>query len=101
MLGGRQPIAVEQLPVVIGRSPSSGICIEDRFASRRHCELTVDDGTLLVRDLGSTHGIVVNGSSVTEARLKPGDRLSIGLATFVVDYERCDDNTRAANVSER
>ena len=45
-------------------------------------------GTLVVRDLGSTHGTFVNGLEVTEAHLMPGDKLTIGLSNFLTQYKK-------------
>ena len=73
-------------PVVLGRCPEADLKVDDRWVSRRHCELAESDGVLVVRDLGSTHGTFVNGRQVTEARLRPEDKLTIGLTSFVADY---------------
>lgn len=51
------PIAGE--PIVVGRLPTSGIVLDrpdQRFVSRRHCEIILRDGRVLVRDLGSANG---------------------------------------------
>jgi pSer/pThr/pTyr-binding forkhead associated (FHA) protein len=61
--------------------------IDDRWLSRRHCRLDWHEGVLIVRDLGSRHGTFVNGHSVTEAKLLPGDELCIGLSHFIADYD--------------
>jgi pSer/pThr/pTyr-binding forkhead associated (FHA) protein len=45
------------------------------------------DDVLMVRDLGSKHGTFVNGRSVLEAELRPGDLLNIGITRFLVEYE--------------
>jgi len=39
--------------------------------------MTHDHGEVIVRDLGSTNGIRINGKRVEFGRLKPGDELSI------------------------
>lgn len=73
-------------PVVLGRSPEADVRIDDRWVSRRHCELAEIDGTVVVRDLGSTHGTYVNGRQISEARLRPDDKLTVGLTSFVASY---------------
>lgn len=82
-----EEVIVERFPLVIGRSPEADITLDDRWVSRRHCELQLRDGELVVRDLESKHGILVNDSPVSEARLQPGDTLSVGLSTVVAAYE--------------
>ena len=79
-------LASNDLPAVLGRSSDADITIEDRWISRLHCELTEEDGMLIVRDLGSTHGTFVNGRQVSQARLRPDDKLTIGLTSFAASY---------------
>jgi len=77
----------DQLPLTFGRSRQADVWLDDRWASRLHCELHLEQGQLTVRDLNSTFGTLVNGEHVQKAPLCDGDRLSIGLSTFVVSYE--------------
>jgi len=51
--------------------------------SRRHAELRREDGQVLISDLGSTNGTLVNGQPVTAARLADGDRITLGRTTLV------------------
>jgi pSer/pThr/pTyr-binding forkhead associated (FHA) protein len=90
---------LDRLPVVIGRSPDSRIQLDDSWVSRRHCEIDELDGELVIRDLGSRHGTFVNGCRVTEAALMPGDKLTVGIASFRVSY-RCS-RTKLSPASER
>jgi pSer/pThr/pTyr-binding forkhead associated (FHA) protein len=83
-----QRIVVARLPVVIGRSLEAGVRLDDRWVSRRHCELDEVDGTLVVRDLQSRHGTFVNGHGVSEARLLPGDKLTVGMTSLLAHYRR-------------
>jgi len=81
-------IVVDQFPIELGRGQNVGLQIEDRWLSRRHCALDLDEaGTLVVRDLGSRHGTFVNGQQIVECRLAPGDELCIGLSHFLAEYE--------------
>ena len=82
-----EEVLVDRFPFVIGRSPDADITLDDRWASRRHCELGMSGGLLTVRDLGSKHGILVNDSPVHESPLHPGDTLNVGLSTIVAHYE--------------
>ncbi|MHC4405551.1 MAG: FHA domain-containing protein [Planctomycetota bacterium] len=81
-------IIVDQLPAMVGRSPEADIHVTDCWASRRHCEIDQLDGTLVVRDIGSRHGTFVNGEQVAQAHLLPGDKLTVGLSSFEVQYKR-------------
>ncbi len=71
---------------IIGRRQDCDLRIPTRDVSRRHCEIVPGEkrGEVLLRDLGSSNGTYVNGKRVTETVLHPGDRLTIGPVTFVV-----------------
>jgi len=47
--------------------------------------MTQDQGEVVVRDLGSTNGIRINGQRVETGRLRPGDELSIAHIRFRLD----------------
>jgi pSer/pThr/pTyr-binding forkhead associated (FHA) protein len=47
--------------------------------SGRHCELVLENGLVLVRDLGSRNGTLVNGVPIrTVHRLEDGDVILVG-----------------------
>ena len=65
--------------VVLGRSRDCDVVISDENVSRRHAEVRPSGGAWIVRDLGSTNGIRVNGSRVSGAQpLRPGDTIELG-----------------------
>jgi len=84
----KRRIVLKHFPAVIGRGADAEVRVDDRWASRRHCEIDQVDGTLVVRDIGSRHGTFVNGESVHSAHLMPGDRLTVGATSFEVLYRR-------------
>lgn len=64
---GRTPIhLLVREPIVIGRE-CDGLLLDDPLLSRRHLEVGVDDGVVVVTDLGSTNGTAVDGRQVSEA----------------------------------
>ena len=72
-------------PQVLGRH--ADIKLEDTRISRRHAEIAPQNGSWLIRDLGSSNGTWVNGQRVvTICELEEGDRLQIGRLTLVVDH---------------
>ena len=77
----------DQFPLIIGRSADADVTLDDRWASRRHCLIEAQDGTFVVQDLGSKHGTLLNDAIISEAILRPGDTLSIGLTTLTATYE--------------
>lgn len=81
---GRSPGAYYDLTVheriVIGRRSDCDLSLtDDDHLSGTHCALLRIDDRLLVEDLGSTHGTLVNGVPIHGRRaLDAGDRLLIG-----------------------
>ena len=79
------------LPTVIGRSNDVDLPLRHALISRQHCELSEEDGVVVVRDLGSLNGTFVDDERITEAELRPGDLLTVGSVTFRIDYESSDN----------
>jgi pSer/pThr/pTyr-binding forkhead associated (FHA) protein len=74
---------LNEAEIRIGRDASNSLAIRDLSLSRRHCVLRRQDDSYLIRDLESPNGTFVNGSAVSEARLKHGDQISLGDSVFV------------------
>lgn len=75
--------------VVIGRGTDSDIQVNDPGVSRRHAEIRLmPEGPAGVRvvlvDLGSTNGTLVNGRRTSEAELTEGSRIKIGTTEMVL-----------------
>jgi pSer/pThr/pTyr-binding forkhead associated (FHA) protein len=83
-LASPREIVLDHFPAEIGRSSDVALRIDDRWISRRHCRLSIEDGELVVEDLGSRHGTYVNGSAVSKSPLTNGSELCLGLSHFVV-----------------
>jgi hypothetical protein len=67
--------------MVIGRNkpPSDLVIPQDKEVSRKHCQLSLDDGAIKILDLGSKNGTLVNGVPITgQYRLKHDDIIRIG-----------------------
>ena len=69
-------------PLRVGREQGEGmLTLTSSSVSRTHCELFMQNGRMIVRDLGSSNGTWLNGKrleSNRDASVKPGDRLEIG-----------------------
>ncbi len=78
------PVETSKLPLVMGRGDVVDIRVECRWASRNHCDIDRVGGQIVLRDLGSRNGTIVNGKSVQQIVLSPGDEISVGLKRFVV-----------------
>ena len=84
-LDGGPDILIDQDMVVVGRHPSCDTRLDSLRLSRHHCCLTQEDGEIIVRDLGSTNGIRINGERVKAGRLRLGDELAIAHYRYRVD----------------
>ena len=63
----------------IGRHDACQLRIKSAQVSRKHCEVFVKKGLLLVKDLNSSNGTIVNGKRIEGQRvLEAGDELTIG-----------------------
>jgi pSer/pThr/pTyr-binding forkhead associated (FHA) protein len=76
-LDGHGDIELDRAMVVVGRHRWCDVRIASPRVSRRHCRLAPDRDGVLVRDLGSTNGTLINGRRVEEGVLHPGDELSV------------------------
>lgn len=65
-------------PAVIGRLPSCDLVVGEDSVSRRHAMLVRHEDRVIVTDLGSTNGTFLNGRWITQAEVRPGDRLRLG-----------------------
>lgn len=72
---------------VIGRRKNCDFRIPLESVSRRHCQLSFQDGSLSLRDLGSRNGTFLNGKKVEETAIEPGDFLRIGPVTFAFQID--------------
>lgn len=89
-------------PQLIGRS-SEALPITDHTMSRRHAELTPDDGKWFLGDLKSANGTFVNGERITKrVQLAPGDQIRCGstLMVFAVKQEAKESPIRILGPDE-
>src|SRR5262245_8144696 len=73
--------------IIVGRGPGVDRAFDDPAMSRQHAAIEFCGTGFRLRDLGSTNGILVNGSPVQAAELHHGDAVDIGELHFVVVVE--------------
>jgi transcriptional regulator with PAS, ATPase and Fis domain len=73
---GVVPLGIE--PIVVGTSPDADIVIDDPHVSRRHCEFSVGERGVRLRDCGSKNGTLVGGLEITDALVPPGAVVQVG-----------------------
>jgi transcriptional regulator with PAS, ATPase and Fis domain len=64
--------------IVIGTHEGVDLRLADRAVSRFHCELELGERAVIVSDLHSRNGTVVDGVSVLRAELRDGATLAVG-----------------------
>ena len=80
-------ILIDKPILLFGRHEECDVQLNSKKVSRRHCCLAQVSDYLVIRDLGSTNGVRINGQRVVEGKLVPGDELQIG--NF--KYQVCGD----------
>jgi predicted component of type VI protein secretion system len=80
-------ILLDKPILLLGRHPECDIQIDSRKISRRHCCIAQVGDYLVVRDLGSTNGIRINGARVLEGKLRTDDELTIGGFRYKVAWD--------------
>lgn len=84
--GVRHPLVAPGL--VIGRGAEADLRLNDPGVSRRHALLSVsgdpDHPVVTIEDLGSTNGVLVNGSRVTKTRVGEGTRIEVGNTRLLI-----------------
>jgi diguanylate cyclase (GGDEF)-like protein len=72
---------IEGPELVIGRAASATVRLNDDGISRRHCRVITIGGQVIIEDLGSANGTLVNGEMIQHHALKEGDKIRLGATT--------------------
>lgn len=89
-------VRIDRPILLVGRNPDCDVVVDSRKVSRKHCCIAQVNDYLVVRDLGSTNGIQVNGRRLEESKVVHGDELIIGNIRYRVVLD-----TGGADVSRR
>ncbi len=73
-----ESVVVDTKPIAIGSGKDSDVRLNDPTVSRRHLGVSLTDGGMMVRDLGSTNGSFVQGARFQELILGFGAEIQIG-----------------------
>jgi hypothetical protein len=74
--------------IAFGRALDNDVVLEDTRVSRYHAELRLHGERYQLRDLRSTNGTFLNGRSVVEEPIRPGDVVSFGGLELLVQARR-------------
>jgi ABC-type multidrug transport system ATPase subunit len=73
--------------------------LDHPHVSRLHASLAVEDGRVVVADLGSANGTFLNGQRLTRpTELRPGDRIDIGPFSLQFDGKGLVSRSRSNNI---
>lgn len=75
---------IERDSILIGRGTSSDMLLFGKLVSLEHARLYTQSGVLIIEDLDSLSGVLVNGSLIKRHTLAEGDRVKIGNFSFTV-----------------
>src|SRR5438128_8461893 len=84
--GGGPTIPLLKPKLLVGRQRFCDIPLSFPNVSSRHCELELIDGYWFVRDLGSSNGTRINGTTCQAEWLMPNDVLGVATHRFSVVY---------------
>jgi hypothetical protein len=87
--GGTQRTYEISTPLIIlGRGTDCDLRLVDPGVSRHHAEIRVEDGEVVLVDLGSTNGTFVNGQPVRRVTLTDGTKVTLGRTTLIFRRDR-------------
>ena len=79
---------------LVGRASDCDVVVRAPDVSKQHCRIMVENGEVLVEDLGSFNGTYVNGQRIKRSGLNDDDRLGIADHEFVLHIWRNNHASR-------
>ncbi|NIP38359.1 MAG: FHA domain-containing protein [Candidatus Dadabacteria bacterium] len=64
--------------ITIGRDDTNDIVLNNPTISRQHAEISVSNGLVSIKDLGSSNGTYINNVKMDEVTLDVGDEIIVG-----------------------
>jgi hypothetical protein len=96
VVGGRSNFPLEKPLINIGRHSDNDLVLDDPHVSRHHAQLRAINKRYVVFDVGSTSGILLNGKTITQATLRPGDVLRMGLVNLIYIQDTTSEQPTSA-----
>lgn len=77
----RTNVDLRAFPFLIGRGPDNHLILRDSRVSRNHARIVHIEGTCVLEDMGSRHGVWVNGVRIErQVALHGGEKIEFGVA---------------------
>jgi hypothetical protein len=78
-LNGRTtPFPLVKADTTLGRHDTNDIALPEQTVTGKHAVIRMENGMVMITDLGSTNGTFVNGERIRTHEIKPGDRFRLG-----------------------
>jgi phosphoserine phosphatase RsbU/P len=77
--GTRRDVALSVFPFRIGRQAGNELTLRDSRVSRQQAQIPDVNGTMVLEDMGSSHGTFVNGEKIIRHELKASDQIDFGV----------------------
>ena len=90
--GTKRAFPLSSEVTIIGRRHDCDLRIPLLPVSRRHCQLSKNNESLKIRDLGSRSGTFLNGKKIDEKAANAGDYIRIGPLTFLLQINGKPEN---------
>jgi pSer/pThr/pTyr-binding forkhead associated (FHA) protein len=87
--GQRREVHLNEGVVSVGRAEECQLRIPAETVSRRHCQIEISKKEIVLTDMGSSNGTLVNETKVIDddVVLKAGDKITVGPATFTLQID--------------
>ena len=79
--------ALSHTPFSIGRGPGNDLVLPVFSVSRQHAEIVLTAEGMVIHDLGSRNGILVNGERVADFALEQGGHVTLGDVEFWLEAQ--------------
>jgi serine/threonine protein kinase len=79
-----KPLRMFNGTTLIGRASECDIVLKSQDVSKRHCQILLEGGRVVLEDLNSSNGTCVNGQAVEKCVLQDGDEVDIAGYVFTV-----------------
>ena len=81
----RYKVKASKNPFLIGRSSRTNLKLSDQLISGQHLSITLESDRVVIKDLDSTNGTLINNTKLSEAALMLGDIVYIGKIKLHLD----------------
>ena len=72
---------------IIGRGQHAAVVLDDEMASREHCQFWLSAEGVIIEDMGSTNGTMIDNKLINQSVLSQQSRLLIGEHIFKLEYK--------------